>query len=160
MINEQNFPAFDYFMSGYMCEDSDHAEQLEEFILSEPKESVNDLAEEAARLMKYDEYELQAFIKRSFGRKIDANSIKGFLKDIMLGECFLIKNAINKFKDRQIGLTELQEWFSTLPLSEVIDRKQIGELENRLEMIRFCETAERQYSEVMKAVGIVLEKLQ
>ena len=78
----------------------------------------------------------------------------------MLGERFLIKNAINKFKDRQIGLTELQEWFSTLPLSEVIDRKQINELENRLEMIRFCETTERQYSEVMKAIGIVLEKLQ
>lgn len=156
MINEQNFPAFDYFMSGYMSENCDPAELLEEFILSEPKEPVNDLAEEAACLMKYDEYELQAFMKRAFGRNIG----KGFLKDIMLGERFLIKNAINKFKDRQIGLTELQEWFSTLPLSEVIDRKQINELENRLEMIRFCETTERQYSEVMKAIGIVLEKLQ
>ena len=84
MINIQNFLAFDYFMSGYMCEDSDPAEQLEEFILSESKEPVNDLAEEAARLMKYDGYELQAFMKRAFRRKINVDSIKDFLSDIIV----------------------------------------------------------------------------
>ncbi len=75
MFNEKDHPVFFYFMESYMCDHIDHYEQAKELKNTFQKKKCDELHKEIENLKAQDTCDIQAFIKRKFGRGLKQKEI-------------------------------------------------------------------------------------
>ncbi len=85
MLNEKDYPVFFYFMESYMCDYIDYYEQAKEFKKHSSKKKCEELHKEIENLKTQDTCDIQAFIKRKFGRGLKQKEICNTFDTILNG---------------------------------------------------------------------------